>query len=123
MVERLEMPEGSIGFRVSGKITRDEYFEFLPPVKQAIAEGKPLNLLIATADDFAGLDLGALWEDTKAAGSIGLGHHSSWRRIAVVTDKDWMRHAVSVFGWLSPGELRMFEPAELDAAKSWVAAR
>ena len=39
--------------------------------------------------------------------------------MAVVTDKDWMRHAISAFGWLSPGELRVFEPAELEAAKAW----
>ena len=51
------------------------------------------------------------------------GHHSSWRRIAVtVTDKDWMRHAISGFGWLSPGELKVFEPGQLDEAKSWVSA-
>ena len=116
------MPVGSIGFRVSGKITRDEYQRFLPPVKQAIAEGRPLNLLVETADDFSGLDTGALWDDVKAAGTIGLGHHSSWRRIAVVTDKDWMRHAISGFGWLSPGELKVFEPGQLDEAKSWVSA-
>jgi hypothetical protein len=122
VVEMLEMPAGSIGFRVSGKITRDEYQAFLPPVNQAIAEGRRLNFLIETADDFSGLDAAALWDDVKAAGSIGLGHHSSWHRIAVVTDKDWMRHAVSAFGWLSPGELKVFEPGQLDEAKAWVSA-
>ncbi len=29
---------------------------------------------------------------------------------ALVTDKDWIRHGVAAFGWLSPGELRVFEP-------------
>jgi hypothetical protein len=34
---------------------------------------------------------------------------------------DWIRHGVSAFGWLSPGELRVLEPSELDEAKHWVA--
>jgi hypothetical protein len=36
-----------------------------------------------------------------------------------VTDKDWLRHAISGFGWLSPGELRVFEPGQLEEAKAW----
>jgi hypothetical protein len=27
---------------------------------------------------------------------------------------------VSAFGWLSPGELRVFEPGERDAASEWL---
>ena len=33
-------------------------------------------------------DLSALWEDVKAADSVGLEHRSSWDRLAVLTDKD-----------------------------------
>jgi hypothetical protein len=41
--------------------------------------------------------------------------------MALVTHKDWIRHGVSAFGWLSPGELRVFTPEEQTAARSWVA--
>ena len=34
---------------------------------------------------------------------------------------DWMRNAIAAFGWVSPGELRVFEPDELEAAKAWLA--
>ena len=122
MVERLEgMPPGTIGFRISGKVTRDEYHELLAPVHEALERGEPLSYLVSTAPDFDGLELGALWDDVKAAGSVGLKHRSSWERFAVVTDKDWMRNAIAAFGWISPGELRVFEPDQLDAAKAWVA--
>jgi hypothetical protein len=80
-----------------------------------------MNLYIELDDDL-GLDLGAMWEDVKTAGSIGLGHRSAWGRMALLTDKDWIRHAASAFGWLSPGELRLFEPDEQEAAEAWVAA-
>jgi hypothetical protein len=41
--------------------------------------------------------------------------------MAVVTDKDWIRHAAAAAGWLAPGELRIFAPDETAAAKAWVA--
>jgi hypothetical protein len=40
--------------------------------------------------------------------------------MALVTDKDWIRHGVSAFGWLSPGELRVFEPGEREAGIAWL---
>jgi hypothetical protein len=39
-----------------------------------------------------------------------------------VTDKEWMRNAIAAFGWVSPGELRVFEPEQLDEAKVWLSA-
>jgi stage II sporulation SpoAA-like protein len=122
MIQRLDdMPPGTLGFLASGTITRGEYHEMIAPVLQTLERGQPVNLLFATAEDFSGLDLGALWEDLKTAGTVGLKHRSAWRRFAVVTDKDWMRHAIAGFGWLSPGELRVFPPDQLDAARDWVA--
>jgi hypothetical protein len=32
-----------------------------------------------------------------------------------------VRRGVSVFGWISPGELRAFEPSEFDEAAAWLA--
>jgi hypothetical protein len=116
-----DLPEGVLGFRLSGKLTRDEYHDELArPILDALERGERLNLLFEIADDFSGLDTRALWEDVKAVGSIGLKHRTAWERSALVTDKDWIRHGVSVFGWLSPGELRVFEPADLPAAAAWV---
>jgi SpoIIAA-like len=123
MIERLaDMPAGTLGFRASRKLTRDEYHEqLMKPIYEVLDRGAKINLLFEIADDFDGLELGALWEDVKAAGSVGLKHRSSWGRMALVTDKDWIRHGVSAFGWLSPGELKLFEPDQLEAARAWVA--
>jgi hypothetical protein len=122
VIERLDdVPPGVLGFRASQRLSREDYREMMVPIDAAIAASEPVDLYYEFADDFHGVDLSGLWEDLKAAGSIGLGHRSSLRRIAMVTDKDWLRHGVSGFGWLSPGELRVFEPAERDAALAWVA--
>ena len=123
MVEVLtDIPEHTFGFRVSGTITREEYHRMLDPVLAALDRGETVNLLTVADDDFHGLELEALWEDMKAAGSVGLKHRKAWRRLAVVTDKEWMRHAISGFGWLYPGELRIFDLSQLEAAKAWIAA-
>ena len=122
MVEQLSgLPAGVLGFRGSGKITRDEYRQMMQPIHAALERGDKLNIYFELAGDFDGLDLGALWEDVKAAGSVGLKQRSSWQKMALVTDKDWIRHAVAVFGPLSPGELRLFEPTETAAARAWIA--
>ena len=121
MVERIDgLPEGVLGFRLTGKLSRDEYHELMKPILAALERGEKLKLLVELPDEFAGLDLGALWEDMKAAGSVGLKHRSAWQRFALVTDKDWVRHGVSAFGWVSPGELRVFEPGEREQAVAWV---
>ena len=122
MVERVaDLPENVLGFRATGTITRDEYRELMEPIYATLERGEKLNIYFELADAFHGLDLGALWEDMKAAGSVGLKHRSSWQRMAVVTDKDWIRHAAAAAGWLAPGELRLFAPGETAAAKAWVA--
>jgi len=122
MVERVaDLPADVLGFRATGKITRDEYRELMEPIYATLERGEKLNIYFELADAFHGLDLGALWEDMKAAGSVGLKHRSSWQRMAVVTDKDWIRHAAAAAGWLAPGELRLFAPDETAAAKAWVA--
>ena len=122
MIETLsELPEGVLGFKGSGRLSRDEYQEMMRPIYRALEQGGPVNLLFVVGADFSGLDAGALWEDMKAGGSVGLKHRSAWRRMAVVTDKDWIRHAAAAAGWLAPGELRIFDPGEEGQATAWLA--
>jgi hypothetical protein len=122
VVERVsDLPAGVLGFRASGKITRDEYAGIMEPIYAALERGEKLSIYFELAGDFDGLELGALWEDMKAAGSVGLKHRSAWRRMAVVTDKDWIRHGAAAFGPLAPGELRLFDPGDIAQARAWIA--
>ena len=48
MVERLQgMPEGTLGFRLTGKLTRDEYFEILDPINAQLERGERVSFLVA----------------------------------------------------------------------------
>jgi hypothetical protein len=121
MVERIEeMPAGTIGFRVVEKLTGDDYREQIEPVIGAAAETGEVRLLFEIDAGF-GMDAGAVIEDAKTGLKSGLGRMKAWKRTAVVTDVDWIRKAMKAFGFMAPGEVRVFEPAELGAAKVWVA--
>src|SRR5262249_15424564 len=53
MVEQIAgMPEGTLGFRLSGKLTRDEYFQILNPVRARLERGEKVSFLVETAPDF-----------------------------------------------------------------------
>jgi hypothetical protein len=122
VIEKVDnLPTGVIGFRASGKISRDEYHQMMQPIYALLEEGDPVNLLFVIDADFRGLDVAALWEDMKAAGSVGLKHRKAWERMALVTDKDWIRHGAAGFAWLAPGELRVFDPEQMSDATDWLA--
>jgi SpoIIAA-like len=62
-----DLPAGTLGFSASEKITSDEYCEMMEPIYAALERGEKLNIYFELADDFHGLDSGALWQDMKAA--------------------------------------------------------
>ena len=59
MVERMDgMPEGVIGLRAAGKLTRDDYREVLEPgLQEAVDSGAARVVFVI--DDFEGLEAGA----------------------------------------------------------------
>jgi hypothetical protein len=43
-----DMPPGTLGFRVSGRLTRDDYVDVLvPPLREAVEAGQRLRVLYA----------------------------------------------------------------------------
>jgi hypothetical protein len=113
-----DLPDGVVGFEAIGEVTADDYEKVLVPAFEAAhATYESVNLLYVLGSDFTGYGEGAEWEDAK----FGMTHWSGWGRIAVVTDTEWVRHLLKVFGWMAPGEVKLFSTAELDDAKTWVA--
>src|SRR4051795_6478249 len=112
---------GTLAFVISGRLTSADYQEvLLPPVRDTIARGEQIRVL-AVIGDFQGLEPGALLEDLKAAARLGFGQRSLASYFALVTDVDWVRRGVSLFGWLVPGEVRVFTTAQRADAETWLA--
>jgi stage II sporulation SpoAA-like protein len=123
MIEVLpDMPEGVAGIRVSGRLSGEDMRAFEPTMK-GLLETDEIRLVEVIAPDYEGFGHGGLAEDLK----LGLGslvkHHSAFKRIAVVSDKEWVAHTLHALAWMVPGELAIFRLDELDRAKQWAAGR
>ena len=122
MVERItDMPDGTIGFRATGELSREDYQATLEPAMQEAVEAGDVRMLFVIGPGFEGFKGGALAEDAKFGFGFGIKHHEAWTRTAVVTDVDWVRHAMHLFGWMSPGEVKVFELDDEDEARAWIA--
>jgi SpoIIAA-like len=112
-----DLPEGVIGFEASGKIAAEDYRDVVvPAIEQAVKAGEVRFIIVMR--DFDGISGGAIWQDLK----MGIEHLRSWKRIALVTDIEWMSHLTDLFGWMTPGETKTFPLNQQDEAIQWVAA-
>ena len=90
MIERLaDMPPGTIGFRVSGEIEREDYDQVLvPELRRALEAGGGLRTLYVI-DDLDEIEPRALWADAKLGFNL---EHPPPRRVDTVRDRH--RHRV-----------------------------
>jgi hypothetical protein len=117
MIKELDgMPAGVIGFEATGTLRAEDYRDVvLPALQRAAAEGEIRFVIVIP--EFRGMSGGAVWQDLK----VGVEHLRAWKRIALVTDIDWMTQMTTLFGWMTPGEVRTFQLAQRDEAIAWAA--
>jgi hypothetical protein len=115
-----DMPDGTLGFRVSGEVHRADYADVLVPELHAAAAGGAGLRTLYLIESIQEIEPRALWADATLGVDLGIRHHGSWVRSAIVTDLEWIVNAMRIFAWMVPGEARVFPVAELDEAKEWV---
>ena len=121
MIEVLkDMPKGVVGFRVSGRLLGDDLREFKPTMEEMLKTGE-IRFVEVIASDYEGFGPGGLIEDLKLGFGSLLQHHSAFKRIAIVSDKEWVAHTLHALAWMVPGELGLFTLDELEQAKDWAA--
>lgn len=93
MIEAIAgMPDGTIGFRVWGRVTAADYDDVLiRALREAVDEHGEVRLVFQAGPEFDAFNV------------------------------EWLRHSMQVLGWMTPGEARLFAVDELDEAKAWVA--
>jgi len=117
MIKELSgLPAGVIGFETTGRLRAEDYCDVVLPALERAAAGGEVRFVVIS--EFQGMSGGALWQDLK----VGVEHLRAWKRIAVVTDIEWMGHMITLFGWMTPGEVRHFPLARRDEAIAWAAA-
>jgi SpoIIAA-like len=118
MIKELsDMPTGVIGFEATGMLRAEDYRDVVLPAVERAAAGGEVRFVIVIRE-FGGISGGAVWQDLR----VGVEHFRAWKRIALVTDIDWMAQVTALFGWMTPGEVRVFRLAQRDEAIAWAAA-
>ena len=110
------MPPGTIGVEAVERVTEDDYRNVLVPAVSAALERGDVRLLYVLGKDFDSYSAGALWADTK----LLAGNRKAWKKVAIVSDADWLENSIKAFGWLMPGEVKVFETDEVHDAKEWL---
>lgn len=120
MLRRIkDMPAGTIGFEAIGEVEEDDWERAVEPaLRQQIAGGEKVRLLYVLGPRSHEVEGDAVTSDL----SFRARHASSFERVAVVSDEDWVRPALRALSFLMPGKAKGFRVVELENAKAWLAA-
>jgi hypothetical protein len=118
MLEKLnDMPDGIVGLKGIGKVTREDYENVaIPLIDGAQREGHRLRFLYEAGPEFEGLTPAAAWEDAK----LGLRFLRSFTGCAVVTDRDWIREGTRIAAFFLPCPMKVFPNRERKEAIAWL---
>ncbi len=119
MLRRMtDIPAGTIGFEAVGEVEDDDWEEIVEPVlRQEIAAGRNVRLLYLIGTGAREVEGDAMRADAE----FRMRHATSYERVAVVSDEDWMRPALRALSFLLPGKARGFRVHDLAEAKAWLA--
>jgi SpoIIAA-like len=119
MLRRMtDMPAGTLGYEAVGEVEDDDWEDAVEPVlRDEIAAGRKVRLLYLIGAQSRGVERDAMSADT----GFRARHATSFERVAVVSDEDWMRPALRTLSVLLPGKARGFPVRELEDAKAWLA--
>ena len=112
-----ESTDTSIGFKISGKVTAEDYDVMVPKLDEAISEHGKVNLLMVMGDfeGISGLDT------VKADFNFGTHQYRKVDKAAFVVDKKWQEWVVKIMYPLTRRtDERYFSPEELDDAWEWI---
>ena len=118
MLEVLQVSGPVVAFRAEGTLTGDDYNRMTAELDRQLGAHERIGLF-ADVSALDGLSLAALARDFQY--SLGkLGELHRFARVAVVSDKPWLR-AWSQYAWLlvPKSMVRTFESPERDAALAW----
>lgn len=118
MVEQIpDLPDNVLGFTAKGTVSANDYESVIIPAVEALfARQNKVRFLYHLGAEFSGFEAAAMWDDAK----LGLKHLGGWEKLALVSDVEWVRAGVKVFGLAIPGHVRVFHNRELAEATRWV---
>jgi hypothetical protein len=111
-------PQGVLALRGVGKVSAEDIAAAIEPaLKDAAATHHALRLVLDLGRSFKGFTRSAVAHDMR----LWWNHLPQWERLAIVSNR---RRVTATFQALSPffpGEVRIFDEEDIDAAMTWAA--
>ena len=113
------LPRNIIGFKYDEEVTADDYETILfPAFEVASANMEHFNVLCELGENFTNIKPGAIKDDLE----IGLRYFRKWKKIALISDKQWVNHTVQALRFIIPGHVRTFTTDKKKEAIDWLSA-
>ena len=118
MIEEISgRPEGTLEFKISGRVSGADYDRVLIPALERALESKDrVKLLCQVGPGFEGYSFDAAWDDAR----MGMKHWRGFERVALVTDVEWLAASVRALGFALPCPVKIFPLTELEEARLWL---
>ena len=101
--------------RVSGKLSHEDYQNFLPDLESLIKPDEKIALLIEL-DDFHGIDISAIKDDFK----FSTKYNDAFEKVAIVGEKKWHRWMTLLSTPFFKGTVKYFNRVDLQDAWDWL---
>ena len=102
---------------VDGKITDEEMNTAITQMKADLDKGGKIKLL-EDIRAFEGMEPAAFFKDPR----FGISMMKGISHVALVTDAQWLKVVAETFSFVSPTQIKVFERAKIDEARSWLSA-
>ena len=104
-----------LDIRLTGKLHKHDYQQFVPIVDRAVQKHGKVRMLVRM-HNFHGWDGGALWEDIK----FDLKHFKAIERLAIVGEKTWEKWMVAFCTPFTTAAIEYFPAEKAAEAREWV---
>ena len=117
MPVEVQVPEEGnvLRIRVSGKLTKEDYDQFVPPTEEFIGEQGKIRVLFEM-HDFHGWEVAALWEDIK----FDVHHWRDIERLAMVGETKWEKGMAAFCKPFTTAKIQYFDVSQADEAQAWI---
>jgi hypothetical protein len=116
MIEVKEQEHGNVlDVTVTGRLTKEDYEQFVPEVERLIHEHGKLRVLF-DMHGFHGWTPGALWEDIKFEAR----HFRDIERLAFIGERKWEAGMATFCRPFTSAAIKYFDHGQADEAREWV---
>jgi len=116
MVKVSETNDGKVlEIYASGKLSQQDYRQFLPEVERLIKQHGKINILFEMSQ-FHGWEPGALWLDIK----FDFKHFADINRLAIIGESKWQEWMATFCRPFTSATIRYFDHADSEAGRLWV---